>query len=67
MPAIATPAERFLSAKAVIERTSLSTSTIYAMMSRGDFPRPVQLTKGRVAWREADVARWIEARLAEAA
>jgi prophage regulatory protein len=46
----------------VLELTGLSTSTIYAMMARGDFPRPVRLGIRAVGWRESDVRDWLESR-----
>ena len=42
--------------------TGLSRSTIYAMMAEGSFPKPVQLAKRAVGWREADLADWLESR-----
>jgi prophage regulatory protein len=47
---------------AVEAATGLSTSTIYDMMARGDFPRPVRLGKRAVGWRERDVTEWLESR-----
>ena len=46
-------------------RTGLPTSTLYAMMSDGKFPRPVKLSVRSVAWDESLVTDWIETRLAE--
>ena len=43
-------------------RTSLSRSTIYRLMQRDEFPRPVQISPGRVAWREVDLADWLSRR-----
>jgi prophage regulatory protein len=48
--------------RAVLELTGLSTSTIYEMMARGDFPRPLRLGKRAVGWRESDLAKWLESR-----
>lgn len=45
------------------KRTSLSRSTIWRRMRDGHFPRPVTISKGRVAWIEAEVDYWIEARI----
>ena len=41
-----------------------SYSTAYRMMSEDPpaFPRPVLLSKNRVAWRAADIESWIAAR-----
>lgn len=40
----------------------LSRSTLYAMISEGTFPKPVQLGKRAVGWREVDVLNWLESR-----
>lgn len=39
--------------------TGLARSTIYDMMSRGEFPRPVKITGKAVAWPESAVAAWL--------
>jgi prophage regulatory protein len=46
----------------LLKLTGLSTSTIYDMMARGDFPRPVRLGKRAVGWRESDLITWLESR-----
>lgn len=46
-------------------RTGLPTSTLYAMMADGNFPRPVKLSARSVAWDESLVDRWIEQKLAD--
>jgi prophage regulatory protein len=40
----------------------LSRSTIYAMISRGEFPPPLKIGRRAVAWRLADVQEWIDRR-----
>ena len=47
---------------AVCARTSLSRSTVYDRMARGDFPRPVKLTPKSIGWRSSDIDQWIESR-----
>jgi prophage regulatory protein len=59
--------ERHLRRPAVEEITGLSRSTIYDLMARGEFPRPVRLTPKAVAWPESAIARWLEERATEAA
>lgn len=44
--------------------TGLGRSTIYAMMDRGEFPRPVRLTAKAVAWPESVLKQWLEQRQA---
>jgi len=47
--------------------TSLSRSTIYDLIQKGSFPKPVRLGPNRVAWRERDVIAWLESRCVNAA
>lgn len=47
---------------AVEAKVGLSKSAIYAMMARGDFPRPIRLTAKSVGWRSEDVERWLASR-----
>jgi prophage regulatory protein len=47
----------------VLRQTGLSRSTIYDMISRGDFPRQVQLGRRAVGWMAADVLDWIHAKI----
>lgn len=44
--------------------TGLSRSTIYALMSRGEFPRPIKLTGKAVGWTESAIAEWLHNRTA---
>ena len=48
----------------VTQLTGLSRSTIYRMVDRGEFPRPVPLTSRTVAWSSSEIDRWIQERLA---
>ncbi|HEX8555448.1 MAG TPA: AlpA family phage regulatory protein [Sphingomonas sp.] len=54
--------EAFLRLPEVRARTGLARSTIYARMSRGEFPRQVDLDGNIAAWRETEVADWISSR-----
>lgn len=47
----------------VRERVALSTPTIYRLIKKGDFPRPVHLGPRAVAWVEDEVETWIEQRI----
>lgn len=44
--------------------TNLSLATIYRLIKRGDFPRPIRLSTQAVGWDINDVHAWIEARKA---
>ena len=50
---------------AVIERTSLKRSTIYEMMAKELFPKPVKLNLRSNGWIESEIECWIETRLME--
>jgi len=47
----------------VVEITSLSAVTIWRLVRAGKFPKAVQLSPGRVAWREEDIRAWVAARV----
>jgi prophage regulatory protein len=55
--------ERLISFGEVHHRTGLSRTTIWRLEGEGEFPRSVRISRGRRAWREADVSAWIEAKL----
>lgn len=42
--------------------TGLSRSSIYDMMSRGEFPTPVRIGRRAVAWRESELSAWLAQR-----
>lgn len=56
-------ATRLLHLRAVIDRTSLSRTSIYRLMARAKFPLQVPLG-GRVAWIESEVESWVQDRIA---
>lgn len=53
---------RLLRRPAVEELTGLSRSSIYALMDRGEFPRPRRIGRRAVAWDEATLERWLATR-----
>jgi prophage regulatory protein len=53
---------RILGLPLVKRRTGLSTTMIYALTRRGDFPRQLQLTIRAVGWYEHGVVAWMEER-----
>lgn len=44
----------------VSEVTSVSRSARYELIREGKFPKPVQVSQCRVAWRSSDVQGWID-------
>ena len=55
----------FIRFKRVREKTGLPLSSLYDLMARGEFPKPVPLSERRVAWLLDEVDAWIEQRIAE--
>lgn len=55
-------AEKYIRRPAVEELTGLGRTTIYKLMSAGQFPRPVRLTGRAVAWPESAVVAWLASR-----
>ena len=57
----------FIRIKEVMERTTLSKSTIYRLMDREEFPKPIKL-RGMgdrvVLWVKSEVDEWIENQIA---
>ena len=43
----------------VLDKTGLSRTQIYRLISRGQFPRPHHLSERIVAWNAADVDAWL--------
>ncbi len=53
--------DRFLPLAEVKATTSLSKTAIYRKLGENppSFPAPLRISKARVAWRQADIARWM--------
>lgn len=47
----------------VISRTGLSRSSIYELIAKEKFPRPVNLEVRAVGWVESEIASWIAERI----
>lgn len=48
----------FLRIQSVQSQTGLARSTIYKLMSEGDFPQPVKITPKSSAWVSSEVHDW---------
>lgn len=55
-------ADKHLRRPEVETLTGLARSTIYDLMAKGEFPRPVRLTGKAVAWPESKIAEWLASR-----
>jgi prophage regulatory protein len=58
--------DRLLPRIEVQSRTSLSRSTIYQLMSDGDFPKAIRIGVRRVAWWETEIDGWVQQRIKQA-
>jgi prophage regulatory protein len=57
-------ANTILRLPAVLERTGLSRSTTYSMISKGLFPAPVSLGERAVGWVESQIDQWVDEKIA---
>lgn len=53
---------RVLRTEQVVARLGLSRTTLWRMWTKGDFPRPRQISPGGVGWTEHELEEWLEAR-----
>ena len=44
-------------------RVGLSRSSIYAAVSKGTFPKPIQLGARSVGWLEVEIEAWVSQRI----
>ena len=54
--------KRALKLEEILGLVSLSRSTIYRMMSRGEFPRPVRVGRRAARWHSDEVEGWLASR-----
>jgi len=54
--------DRMIRCSEVESLCGIARSTIYTWIARGEFPPPVRLGTRNVAWRESDVAEWLQRR-----
>ena len=51
---------KILRRRDVEEQIGLGCSTIYSLMSEGNFPKPIKIRRRAVGWIESDIIDWIE-------
>ena len=54
-----------LSWQEVRQIVPLSRGTIWSLRRHGKFPKPVQISANRIAWRASDLSEWIAERAEE--
>ncbi|PRY06140.1 AlpA family transcriptional regulator [Paraburkholderia sp. BL25I1N1] len=50
--------------KEVVKKIGLCRATIYAMIGRGEFPRPIRIGERATGWRESELEAWLANRSA---
>lgn len=50
----------------VLRRVGISRASLYQMVKRGLFPKPIPLSQRSVAWLDSEVQAWIDERVATA-
>ena len=63
-PSNSDPQVQILRLPAVKARTGLATSSVYNLIQRGTFPKPVSLSTTTVGWLAPQVDAWIADRIA---
>jgi prophage regulatory protein len=53
------PEVRLLPWSEVCKRVPLSRATVWQLRRTGRFPKPIQISPNRIAWRESDLAQWL--------
>jgi prophage regulatory protein len=53
---------RLVTVREVLARIPVSRPTLYRMVRESRFPKPLQLTPTRIAWRWSDVLAWLHSR-----
>jgi prophage regulatory protein len=54
----------FIRQPEVLKRTALSRSTLYELIDKGQFPKPLKLGERINCWPEHEVFAWMESRIA---
>lgn len=54
--------EKILKLKEVSEIVALSRSSIYELVQKGDFPKPIKMSLRSSGWLLSEVEKWIELR-----
>ena len=58
--------QRLLSKREVTQKTSVPSSSLYAGMAKGLFPKSIKISDNRVAWLESEIDAWIAERVESA-
>lgn len=53
---------RLLRMPEVLKKLGISSTTVWRLSKKNDFPPAIRISPGAVGWREADIERWIAER-----
>lgn len=56
----------FIRQPEVLRRTALSRSTLYELIGKGEFPKPLKLGERIACWPEHEITAWQQSQLAAA-
>jgi excisionase family DNA binding protein len=59
--AVSPAAKDLLTSQDVADRLSICVRTLYRMVARGQFPRPIRFSRKAVRWRRSDVDIYLQA------
>lgn len=57
--------DRLMSMRKVVDRLGLSKTELYRRINAGTFPRPVPISRHRIAFLESEVDEWMASRIRE--
>lgn len=63
---LSTDLDLFLRIETVTALIGLSVPTVYRLMAKGDFPRPVKLTAAARGWQLSEIIGWMQSRAGDA-
>lgn len=55
----------FLRLNEVMQRTGLSRTVVYSLISKGEFPKPIRITERCVAWLASAIDAWVDMKVQE--
>ncbi len=59
------PAPAVYRKRQVMALTGLSATTLWRLVQRGAFPRPIKLSPGAVGWLASEIGEWLAERAAD--
>jgi prophage regulatory protein len=54
--------EQIMRMKDVVKKIGLCRATIYTIISRGEFPRPIRIGERATGWLESELEAWLASR-----